>query len=313
MSERCNSRIQSLLTFGRGRALPTSLLIDLTVPQRCTSIREREVPRLVAVMGANDETQAFVHLAGSESTRLYFSGPPHALTGIIQVVNTSSEKQKTWSIAIKCENLRGAGGVPLREIPFRTRLRGAQQVNLRARVPLDPQTPPGRYDFEVTLGSRTLPATAYVPEVVDLRVEPRAITIIASAKNSSYTKTMVCENKGNVVLLLGSRCEVPLFEAEPLDRALLNGLNKGDRKSVESMAKAALNELADLKVGTLVIKRKAIALSPGEKLAVDFTFQLPEGLRPQRHYSVSAGLYNANLGIDIYTTTKPEPASSKRK
>jgi hypothetical protein len=265
-------------------------------------------------MGANEDTpQAFVHLAGAEDTRLYFSGPPQALTGIIPVVNTSSDKQKIRSITINSGKLRGAGGVPLREIPFRTRLQGGQQANLWARLPLDPQTPPGRYDFEVTVGPRTLPATAYVPEVVDLRVEPQAITIIASAKISSYTKTVVCENHGNVDLLSGNQCEVPIFEGDPLVSTVLNGLNKGDRKSVESMTNAALNELADLKVGTLVIKRKAMTLSPGKKMAVDLEFQLPAGLKAHHHYSLSVGLYNANLEVNIYTTAKPEPASRKQK
>lgn len=263
-------------------------------------------------MGADDDTpQAFVHLAGSENVRLYFSGPPHTLTGMVPVINTSSDKQKIRSIAINSGKLRGVGGVPLSEIPFRTRLQGGQQANLWARLPLDPQTPPGRYDFEVTVGARTLPATAYVPEVVDLRAEPREITIIASAKISSYTKTVVCENKGNVALLLGKQCEVPIFEADPLVSAVLNGLNKGDRNSLESMTKAALNELADLKAGTLVIKRKAVVLSAGQSVALDLKFELPAGLKAQHHYSLSVGLYNANLHVDIYTTTKPEAASSK--
>jgi hypothetical protein len=265
-------------------------------------------------MGANENTaQAFVHLAGSDDTPLHFSGPPHALTGVIPVVNTSSDKQKVRTIAIRAKKLRGADGVLLREIPFRTRLRGGQRLNLRARLPVDPQTPPGRYDFEVTVGQRTLPATAYIPEVVDLRVEPRVITLITSPKTHTYTRTVVCENKGNVVLLLGRQCEVPIYKDDSLLDTVLDGLHKGDRKSAESMAKAALNELAELKIGTLVIKRKATALSPGQKAAVDLDFQLPAGLEPQRHYAVSMRLYNASLALDIYTTTKPEPAPGKRK
>jgi len=265
-------------------------------------------------MGANENTtQAFVHLAGSDDTPLYFSGPPHALVGVIPVINTSPEKQKVRSIAIHSKKLRGAGGTPLREVPFRARLRGGQRLNLRARLPIDPRTPPGHYDFEITVGQCTLPATAHIPEVVDVRVEPQTITIIASAKSSSCTRTLVCENKGNVVLMSGTQCEVPVFESEPLEQAVLEGLNKSDRKSAESMAKAALEELADLKVGTLVVKRKAIALSPGQTVAVDLDFHLPAGLKPQRHYSASLGLYNARVTLDIYTTSKPEPAPGKQK
>src|SRR6476659_6719547 len=124
-------------------------------------------------MGANENTpQGFIHLAGSADARLYFSGPPHSVTGIIPVVNTSSDKQKIRCIAITSKKLRGTDGVPLREVPFRARLHGGQEANLRAKLSLDPLTPPGPYEFEVTVGPRTLPATAYIPEVVDLRVEP---------------------------------------------------------------------------------------------------------------------------------------------
>jgi len=79
------------------------------------------------------------------------------------------------------------------------------------------------------------------------------------------------------------------------------------------MAKAALIELADLKVGTLVVKRRAMALSPGQKVAVDIGFELPAGLKPQRRYSASLELYNTNLQVEIYTTANPGPNSSKQQ
>jgi hypothetical protein len=265
-------------------------------------------------MAANEDTsEAFFQLAGPDDNVLFFSGPPQTVTGIIPVVNTSSEDQKIRTISIKPNKLRAAGGVPFKEILFRARLRGGQHANLRARLPLDPLTPPGSYDFEVTLGSRKLPAVAYIPEVVDLRILPGEITIVASPKSTSYTRTVVAENRGNVPLLAGNQCEVPIFETTTLTHAVLNGLSKADRESKDSMVKAALTELADLKVGTLVIKRKAMALSPGQKVAVDIEFELPGGLKPQHRYSASLSLYNANLKIEIYTTAKSQPVSRKRK
>ncbi|MBV9673808.1 MAG: hypothetical protein JO076_13430 [Verrucomicrobia bacterium] len=263
-------------------------------------------------MAANENT-SFFQLAGPDDNVLFFSGPPQTITGIIPVVNISSEDQKIRSITIKSNKLRGAGGVPLSEIPFRARLRGGQQANLRARLPVDPLTPPGSYEFEVTIGSRKLPAVAHIPEVIDLRILPGEITIVASPKTSSYTRSVVAENRGNVSLLTGNQCEVPVFEITTLTSAVLNGLSKGDRESKDSMVKAALTELADLKVGTLVIKRKAMAISPGQKVAVDIEFELPAELKPQRRYSASLSLYNANLKIEIYTTAKSQLGSRKQK
>jgi hypothetical protein len=258
-------------------------------------------------MGTNGNAlpseQATVHLAGPEDTRLRFSGPPKNLTGTIPLVNTGSEKQKIRSVTVNSDKLLGPARLPLREVPFYARLYGREQVSVPATLVLDPQTPPGSYDLELTVGARTLQATAFVSEVVDLRLDPDQITILAGSA-TSYTRTLVVENAGNVSLPTGDQCDAPIFDSFDLVSTFLIGLNKGDRKSAESMAKAFLNEWADLKAGTLVTRRQAMVLTPGQKLAVDVEFQLPADLKPLRHYRANLQLYNATLSVDIYTTAK---------
>jgi len=258
-------------------------------------------------MGANLNApppgQAVVQLAASDDTRLRFSGPPKALTGTIPLVNTGTEKQKIRSIAVNSDKLLGAARLPLREIPFYARLEGGQQVSLSATMVLDAQTPPGKYDFELTVGPRTMPATAYVSDVVDLRLDPDQMTILAGS-DTSYTRTLVVENAGNVALPTGAQCEAPIFDSFDLVSSFLIGLNKGDRKSAQSMTLAFLNEWADLKAGTLITKRKPMILGPGQKLSVDIEFHLPADLKPLRHYVANLQLYNATLSVDIYTTAK---------
>jgi len=246
---------------------------------------------------------ASVHLAGPEGTRLQFSGPPGSLTGTIPLVNSGAEKQKVRSVAVKSDQLLGAARLPLQEFPFYARLYGGEQASIPATLALDPQTPPGSYDFEVTVGTRTLPATAHVSEVVDLRLDPTEITILAGSA-TSYTRTLVVENAGNVPLPTGAQCDAPIFDSFDLVSTFLIGLNKGDRQSASSMAKAFLNEWADLKAGTLVSKRKPMTIAPGQKLTADVEFQLPTDLKPLRHYRASLQLYNATLSVDIYTTAK---------
>lgn len=268
-------------------------------------------------MGEDRNTQLTntqtVHLAGPEGVRLDFSGPPRALTGYIPLVNNSPEKQKVRSVSVNSGKLMGAAGLPLREIPFYARLYGGDQVNVPATIALDAQTPPGSYDLELTVGNRTLPATAHVTEVVDLRIDPEQITILAGA-DRSYTRKLVVENAGNVPLPTGPQCEAPLFDSFDLVSTFLVGLNKGDRKSAESMAKAFLNEWADLKAGTLISKRKAMVLTPGQKIAVDVVFELKGDLKPLHHYQANLQLYNATVAVDIYTTAKmgSEDATGKK-
>ena len=242
-----------------------------------------------------------LHLAGSEGTKLCFSGPPRNLTGTIPLVNNSAEKQKVRSAAVKAEKLQGAAGLPLRDIPFYAKLYGGEQASVAASISLDPRTAPGSYDFELTVGSKTLPATAHVCEVVDLEIDPTALTILAGP-GTSYTRAIVLGNAGNVPLPTGAQCEVPVFEPYDLATTMVLGLHNSDQKSLESLAKGWLSAWADLQCGTLIAKRKPTTIAPGEKISMEVEFVLPAELKPLRHYRSALQLYNASLSVDIYTS-----------
>ena len=266
--------------------------------------------RMAANGSASPVERQTVQLASPEGTRLHFSGPPSGLTGTIPLVNTGPDKQKIRTVAVNTEKLQGPARLPLREFGLNARLYGGTQANVPAMIVLNSQTQPGRYDFEVTVGGRTLPATAYVSEVVDLRIDPNQITILAGS-DTSYTRRFIVENAGNVPLPTGAECEAPIFDSFDLVSSLVIGLHKGDRTSAESMVKAFLNEWADLQAGTLVTRRKPIVLLPAQKIVGDIEFQLPPNLKPLRHYRASLQLYNAILSVDIYTSSnygsRPKP------
>ena len=71
---------------------------------------------------------------------------------------------------------------------------------------------------------------------------------------------------------------------------------------MESLVKAFLHEWANLEVGTLTISRMPVTVH--QKLTVDVDFKLPARLKPLRHYYANLQLYNATLGVDIYTRAK---------
>ncbi len=255
--------------------------------------------------------QEGIQFAGPDDARLVFSGPPQRLTGTIPLINTGTDKQKLRTLAVAAGKLKGAGQVPLREFPFSARLYPGEQAAVPGVIALDPRTPPGNYEIEVTLGARSLPATVHVTEVVDLHVEPAKVTILAGSAQS-YTRKFITENKGNTDLPLGARCEAPVFDSFDLVSSLLIGLNKADQSSASEMVKGFLNEWADLQAGTLVISREPMILRPGQKVMVDAVFQLPPDLKPFRHYHSTLQLYNATLSVDIYTTAKAgHPVRSK--
>lgn len=266
-------------------------------------------------MGATDNTgssqQQAIHLAGPKDARLFFSGPPRALTGTIPLVNPGADRQKIRSVAVNAGDLMGAAGIPLREFPFYARLGPGEQANISGRMMLDRRTPPGNYDVTITVGSRTLPATVCVTEVVDLRMQPRQITILAGSP-SVYTRKLIFENLGNVDLPIGAQCDVPLFESLDLVGSMVTGLHKAEKTSAESMVKAVLREWSELRAGTLVIKRDAKILRPGQKAAIDVEFHLPPELKPTRRYHTNLQLYNAPVSVDIYTTAKVGSSQNRK-
>jgi len=247
--------------------------------------------------------QEAIQFAGSDDASLFFSGPPQGLSGNIPLVNNGVEKQKIRTIGVKAERLQGPASLPLTEIPFYAKLYPGQQASVTGMIALDATTRPGKYEFQVTLGGRTVPATAQVAEVVDFRITPSGITILAGS-SKKYTRQFVIENAGNVDLPTGSKCECPIFDSFDLITGLLTGLHNADKTSVETMVKGFLDEWANLEVGTLVITRSPVTLHPGDKITVDVGFELPSGLKPLRHYYANLQLYNAILGVDIYTTAK---------
>ena len=96
---------------------------------------------------------------------------PDALTGAIPLINETDTKLKLRSIGFRLATLKGPAGLPLGEVPFYATLYPGEQANVPATISLDPSTPPGEHQFELTIGKQTVAADALVEEVIDLRVD----------------------------------------------------------------------------------------------------------------------------------------------
>jgi hypothetical protein len=238
-----------------------------------------------------------IEFAGPEDARLLFFGPPRRLAGSIPLINNSAAKQSLRSLEVSGTEF------PLKEIPFNVRLSPGEKASVRSVIALDPSTAPGTYELQLRVGSRTVPATLHVEEVVDLRIEPRSLTILAGA-DGSYTKQLTFYNAGNVALHTGNRCEEPIFETADTAATALAALHKADKKSIETMLRSVLEELGELSVGPLIIKRDRTVLRPGRTEVLDLEFELPAGMKPERRYRANLQLYNAPVAVEIYTTAK---------
>jgi hypothetical protein len=267
-------------------------------------------------MAANTrDTAASEHslqLAGTENARLSFAGPPKRLTGAIPLINETDAKLKLRSVALSSPTLKGAGRLPLGDTPFYAKLYPGQQASVAATISLDPSTPPGDHQFELTVGKRTIAVDAHVEEVVDLRVAPSEITILAGT-DTAYTRTLIVENAGNVDLPSGAESVVLVYDSVDIQCLLVPGINESDRSTVEAMLKSILVRTGDLQAGTLMMRWDPIVFHPGQKLAVDVTFNLPEKLKALHHYYAHIPLYNETLLVDIYTTANDRRNSTKQR
>jgi hypothetical protein len=269
-------------------------------------------------MGADGNTpllqQQAIELAGPKDVRLFFSGPPKAVTGTIPLVNPSANKQRIRAVAVSAGHLKGVTGLPLRELSLFVKLNPGERANVSGTIRLDRQTPPASHEIEITVGSRTVPATVDVTEFVDLRIQPGEITIVEDSR-SSFTRKFIVENVGNVAMRIGGRSEAPIFDSVDLVSTLLTGLHKADKASAESMAKGFLKEWSDLQAGTLAINWETLVLRPGHKQVIDVEFQLSPDLKPLRQYNANLQLYNATVSMEIYAKglhTIENPARSKK-
>jgi hypothetical protein len=209
---------------------------------------------------------------------------------------------------VATDKLLGAASLPLQAIAMSARLNPGQQAAIRSTLVLDAQTAPGTYPLKVTIGSNVVDATAHVTEVVDFRMQPDEITILAGS-DSTYEREFVIENAGNVPLPLGDRCETPLVDSIDLQTAMLVGLHKALNQEAKGQVESWLREWGEREGGMLAVERDPIVLRPGQKITATARFHLPADLKPFRNYVATLQLYNATLQVSIYTTKK---AGSKK-
>jgi hypothetical protein len=193
-------------------------------------------------------------------------------------------------------------------------LRPGEQALVAMKLALSGQTAPGVYQMEAKIGDRCVPVQAHVTEHVDFRIEPSAVTLLVGA-DRVIEREFVVENAGNVPLLLGDRCETPLLNSIDFMTAFREGLRNTVGVEMKSRLEKLLDEIGRVQVGPLVVERERVTLRPGEKRHGTARFELPEDIKPSRHYRAVLELYNATLLVDIYTTekagTKRSPAKGK--
>ncbi len=82
------------------------------------------------------------------------------------------------------------------------------------------------------------------------------------------------------------------------------GLRKNVGVELKQRLERVLDDVGRAQVGPLRVHRERVILQPGERRAMVARFELPDDIKPARHYRALLELYNATLTVDIYTTEK---------
>jgi hypothetical protein len=240
----------------------------------------------------------------TETETLIVAGPPHALCGQLQLRNDTDEKLKVRRLPVRDRaDDKSPRKIKAATLEAAARLRPGEQALVPMQLTVNAQTAPGVYQMEVKIGDRALPVQAHVTEHVDFRMEPSAVTLLAGA-DRVIEREFVAENVGNVALHLGDRCETPLLDSLDFITALREGLRKTVGIELKTRVEKILDEIGRVQVGSLVVHRERVTLRPGERRQMTARFELPEDIKPSRHYRAVLELYNATLHVDIYTTEK---------
>ena len=246
-----------------------------------------------AALSVSPETEMFV-----------VAGPPRALRGELRLRNDSNEKLKLRSVSVRSrERGKAPPGLEFANLQVGARLRPGEQAAIPLELELNSETAPGIYELETEIGGRMVPIRAHVTPHVDLRIEPAAVTLLVGS-NRTVEHEFIAENAGNVPLPLGERCEAPLFDSVDFMTAFREGIRKSVGVELKPRFEQIFDQVGRMQVGSLLVHRERTTLKPGERRQMSARFELPEDIKPGRHYRASLELYNATLRVDIYTTEK---------
>jgi hypothetical protein len=251
--------------------------------------------------------------ASAETDTLVVAGPPHALCGRLQLRNESDDKLKIRGFEVrgrgKTKSIPNLAAATMRAA---ARLRPGEDAPVAMTLIVPGETAPGVYEMEMEIGDRAVSVEAHVTEHVDFRMEPSAITLLVGA-NRIIERQFVAENTGNVPLPLGDRCETPLLDSIDFITALREGLRRTVGVELKPRLEKIMDEIGRVQVGSLVVERERVILRPGERRQMTARFELPEDIKPSRHYQAELELYNATLTVNIYTTEKAGKKRSPAK
>lgn len=241
---------------------------------------------------------------------LVLAGPPRAVRGEFRLQNPTAEKMTVREAVFRGGTMTGRRAKQHADIAAlpesglvmrRVVMRPGQSRPVPVALELDPRTPPGTYQAELTVNEQRRNVVIHVTEDVALQIAPNEL-VLTNRPGEKVKKTVVFTNVGNVPVHIRSLGTVVLDEELVHCRALRGALSDvGDTmKDLDEFA-AALGKRYKQLYETLAIRvqNTAATLAPGETQAIDITVTLPEKLEARSRYTGYAAISTSSLTFTI--------------
>ena len=226
------------------------------------------------------------------------AGTPRRVSGHVEVENGGEDDLVLRALEVSGAPL-GPGAAGGRVVPLLSTVPAGGTTRVPVRLRLDPCTPPGRHEVDVTVGGARTTAVVEVAEHPRARISPAELTT-RGTPGTSVTARVVIANLGNVPVPLDRLGAVTIEERGGVCRSLEGALRAEGERGHQAVLDEAVRRIARTRVDQMRVRAAdPRAVEPGETRAVDLELHLPAGMAAGRTYTGLLRLVGASLLVDV--------------
>jgi hypothetical protein len=257
-----------------------------------------------------------LRLALPERAPIEVVGPPGSLRIDLTLANDGDAPVVVRGASIRALAARDGGRLlPAVGASLAAMLQAGETATASLRLIVGAHTPSGEYLGEIDVAGNVRPLALTIVEHVRLAIEPMPV-VLDSGAGTTYRKTVLFRNLGNVPLHIGHPGPVPIGEELPFAAVAAEIVTAGRASDTAKelvgklFGRREARLLTEIGVMNVRLSEGTFALAPGTSNAATLDCSLPNGLSPHRRYHAYAPLYDADLAFLIASGGNRDHAAS---
>lgn len=248
-----------------------------------------------------------------DEEEIILTGPPAFLKGMITLRNRSEEKVLVRDLAIQSTE-RSAIPINKSALSLRSILHPNETRLQKARVSLNPTTPPGTYRFEVQSGETVRPLTLIVQEHLRFSLSPQQFVLVGIASEQVHQKEILLTNQGNIPVTVPNIRHNTTLDMDLICRNLSLAIRDTGAEGIEATMDALVKGIREDMVDWLeiTIQEAGEIVEPGTAKLLHISFKLPKNINPQRVYEGDIRFLDSFLSYRILPASQIEEMPIKK-